>query len=410
MSITQAKIPISDLKSGMFVARLDRPWLETPYKVQGFLIKLEKDIEQLQKYCEYVYIDTEKSTHLQGDSTTAKNILTDDEQKQLLINARPRQYPNKSRFKDELKTANAEHVVLSNAIAAVMEQAAKNNRLDLPMIRKAVMPMVESVIRNPDAFSWLTMMKKRDDYAYNHSVSSSIWAAAFGRNLGLPLKKIQMVAMGALLFDVGKTKLPEKLILNPNQYNAVEHNLVKKHVDYSLEIVKSIDGISDEIIEMIATHHERNDGTGYPHGLKGSDIPIFGKMAGIIDSYDAIISDRPHASAISPHDAVKELYSWSGKDFQAELIEQFIQVVGVYPVGTLVELSDGRVGVVVAHNRARRLKPRVMLVLNKNKALYNHFDTINLLKQTEGEDGHPLNIVKTVNPGKYGIDSSQFYL
>ena len=410
MSITQAKVPISDLKSGMYVARLDRPWLETPYKVQGFLIKLEKDIEQLQKYCEYVYIDTEKSTHLQGDSATAANILTDEEQKQLLINARPRQYSNKSRFKDELKTANAEHVVLSNAIAAVMEQAAKNNRLDLPMIRKAVMPMVESVIRNPDAFSWLTMMKKRDDYAYNHSVSSSIWAAAFGRNLGLPLKKIQMVAMGALLFDVGKTKLPEKLILNPNQYNTVEHNLVKKHVDYSLEIVKSIDGISDEIIEMIATHHERNDGTGYPHGLKGSDIPIFGKMAGIIDSYDAIISDRPHASAISPHDAIKELYSWSGKGFQAELIEQFIQVVGVYPVGTLVELSDGRVGVVVAHNRARRLKPRVMLVLNKNKVLYNRFDTINLLKQTEGEDGQPLNIVKTVNPGKYGIDSGQFYL
>jgi HD-GYP domain-containing protein (c-di-GMP phosphodiesterase class II) len=410
MSITQAKIPISDLKSGMFVARLDRPWLETPYKVQGFLIKLEKDIEQLQKYCEYVYIDTEKSTHLQADSTTAENTLTDDEQKQVLINARPRQYPNKSSFEDELKTANVEHVILSNAIAAVMEQAAKNNRLDLPMIRKAVMPMVESVIRNPDAFSWLVMMKKRDDYAYNHSVSSSIWAAAFGRNLGLPLKKIQMVAMGALLFDVGKTKLPEKLILNPNQYNAVEHNLVKKHVDYSLEIVKSIDGISDEIIEMIATHHERNDGTGYPHGLKGSDIPIFGKMAGIIDSYDAIISDRPHASAISPHDAIKELYSWSGKDFQAELIEQFIQVVGVYPVGTLVELSDGRVGVVVAHNRARRLKPKVMLLLSKDKVLYNRFDTINLLKQTEGEDGQPLNIVKTVNPGKYGIDSGQFYL
>ena len=370
MSITQVKIFISDLKSGMYVARLDRPWLETPYKVQGFLIKLDKDIERLQKYCEYVYIDTEKSTHLQGDSATAVNILTDEEQKQLLINARPRQYPNKSRFEDELKTANVEHVILSNAIAAVMEQAAKNNRLDLPMIRKAVMPMVESVIRNPDAFSWLTMMKKRDDYAYNHSVSSSIWAAAFGRNLGLPLKKIQMVAMGALLFDVGKTKLPEKLILNPNQYNAVEHNLVKKHVDYSLEIVKSIDGISDEITEMIATHHERDDGTGYPHGLKGSDIPVFGKMAGIIDSYDAIISDRPHASAISPHDAVKKMYGWSGKGFQAELIEQFIQVVGVYPVGTLVELSDGRVGVVVAHNRARRLKPRVMLVLNKNKVLY----------------------------------------
>ena len=269
--------------------------------------------------------------------------------------------------------------------------------------------MVESVIRNPDAFSWLTMMKKRDDYAYNHSISSSIWAAAFGRNLGLPIKAIQLVATGALLLDIGKAKLPEKLIQNPNIYNSIEFNLVKKHVDYGVEIVKSIDGISEEIVNMVSTHHERHDGSGYPHGLNQDEIPLFGKMAGIIDSYDAIISNRPHAEAISPHDAIKKLHDWSGKDFQTELIEQFIQVVGVYPVGTVVELSDGRVGVVTAHNKIRRLRPNVMLILDKEKQQYNRFRGINLLKETEGEDGQPLSIVKTVNPSFYGIDSSQYY-
>jgi HD-GYP domain-containing protein (c-di-GMP phosphodiesterase class II) len=410
MSITEVKVSLSDLKSGMFVSRLDRPWLESPYKVQGFLIKGEEDIGRLQKYCKYVYIDTKKSSDLQENLATAAKVLSDNEQKHLLINAQPKEYPNKSGFKSELKIAYTEHAILSKAIAGVMEQVTKNNKLDLPTIRKAVMPMVESVIRNPDAFSWLTMMKRRDDYAYTHSVSSSIWAAAFGRNLGLPIKKIHTLVVGALLFDVGKTKLPEKLILNLNQYNAVEHNLIKKHVEYSLDIVKSIEGIEDDIYEMIATHHERHDGSGYPRGLKGNEIPLFGKMAGIIDCYDAIISERLHAPAMSPHDAIKNLYNWSGNEFQAELIEQFIQVVGVYPVGTLVELSDGRVGVVIAHNQVRRLKPRIMLVLNKDKALYKQFDTINLLKQTEGEDGQSLNIVKTVDPGKYGIDPNQFYL
>ena len=410
MSITQNKMPIADLKIGMYVARLDRPWLETPYKVQGFLIGGEKDIERLARYCTYVFIDTQKSKNYDGGQVTTENTLTDAEQKRLLINTEPRTYEKKSKFNDELKAAYNEHSVLSNAIAGVMEQVTKNNKLDLPAIRKSIMPMVESVIRNPDAFSWLTMMKRRDNYAYTHSVSSAIWAAVFGRSLGLPAKQIQVVSLGALLLDVGKVKLPEKLIFNPNKYNAVEFDLVKKHVGYGLEIVQSIDGIEASVVEMIATHHERHDGSGYPHGLTGNKIPLFGKIAGIIDCYDAIISDRPHASALSPHEAVKNLYSWSGKDFQSELVEQFIQVVGIYPVGSLVELTDGRIGVVVAHNKVRRLRPRVMLILNKDKVQYSQFKTINLLNETEGEDGEPLNIVKTVNPSKYSIDPSQFYL
>ena len=201
MSITQEKLPVSDLKPGMFVARLDRPWLETPYKVQGFLIKGDKDIERLQQLCEYVFIDTEKSTHLQEDSATTNSSLNDHEQKVSLISGQPREYQKKTEFRDELKTAYTDHVVLSNAIASVMERVTQNNQLDLPVIRKAVMPMVDSVIRNPDAFSWLTMMKKRDNYGYNHSVSTSIWAAAFGRNLGLPIKKIRQPYFTVTIYE-----------------------------------------------------------------------------------------------------------------------------------------------------------------------------------------------------------------
>lgn len=412
MTSNQEKVAIGDLKPGMYVARLDRPWLETPYKVQGGLIKNEKDIEGLAKYCKFVYIDIEKSRNPDNSESPAEltKTLSSEEQIQILTNNIPRQYEYKSKFRDELKTAYEEHEVLSSTIKSVLSKTANNKRLDLASVEKAVVPMVESVMRNPDAFAWLTMMKKRDDYAYNHSLSAAIWAAAFGRNLGLPIEQIQQVSMGALLFDIGKVKLPEKLISNPNLYNKTEYNLVKKHVDYSNEIVGSIDGISEDIKEMIATHHERHDGGGYPSGLSGNNIPLFGKMAGIIDCYDAIISERLHAAAISPHEAVKKLYNWSGSDFQPELIEQFIQVVGVYPVGTLVELSDGRVGVVVSHNKARRLRPRVMILLNKDKQFYSRFKTINLSKLLEGEDGQPLNIVKTVNPSYYGIDPGQFFL
>ena len=410
MPLDQDKVFAGELKKGMYVSKLDRPWLETPFKVQGFLLKSQKDIDYLAEHCEFVYIDIEQSVSHDDDSQHNVNHLSDEEQKQLLINARPRKYEEKANFKSELKIAYENHQQLCNATNDIISMASNNETIHLPTIKKAVMPMVESVIRNPDAFSWLTMMKNMDTYAYNHSVSASIWAAAFGRNLGLPIKNIQAVALGALLFDIGKAKLPEKLILNPNRFNRIEFKLIKTHVEHGLKIIKSIDGIQDEVVEMVATHHERHNGEGYPNGLKGSAIPLFGKIAGIIDCYDAITSDRHYATAISPHDAVRKLYDWSGSEFQPELVEQFIQVVGVYPVGTLVELSDGRIGVVVTHHRVRRLRPRVMMILNSRKEFYKRFDIVNLYKEELGEDGLPLNIIHSIDPKKYGIDPSLFYL
>jgi HD-GYP domain-containing protein (c-di-GMP phosphodiesterase class II) len=410
MQIRQEKVFTADLKTGMFVSRLDRPWLETPYKLQGFLIKSEKDIDRLIQYCDFVYIDVEKSRVAVHTPKVSEKTLTDEEQKELLIDAKPRQYQVQTELKEELGSAYVQHEKLTNAVKDIVEQQARGNKIEMSSIKKSILPMVDSVIRNPDAFIWLSRIRSRDDYTYSHSISSSIWAAAFGRNLGLPVKDIQAVSIGGLLFDVGKVKLPVKLINNPNKYNPVEFNLIKKHVDYSLEIVKSIKGVSDDIVNMIATHHERHDGSGYPNALKGHEIPLFGKMAGIVDLYDAITSDRPHAEAISPHDAVKQLYELRGIDFQPEVVEQFIQVVGIYPVGTLVELSDGRVGVVVSHNKVSRLRPRIMLILKKDKEFYPKFRLINLYEEKEGLDGRPLNITKTIKAGYYGIDTSQLYL
>jgi HD-GYP domain-containing protein (c-di-GMP phosphodiesterase class II) len=393
MPINQIKVRIPDLLEGMYVARLDRPWLDTPYKIQGFHIKTQQDIDKLQQYAEFVYIDVEKSKLDNGADSRQNGDLSDTEIKQKLTGIKPRIYQDISEFKSEMNTALENHKALAECVDDVMKDISNNENLKMPMLRKAVTPMVESIVRNPDAFSWLTMMKTRDNYTYNHSVSSSIWAVAFGRSLGLPKKDLLSLAVGALLFDVGKV-----------------YKLVQKHVDYSVEIVSSIEGINDDVIEMVATHHERHNGSGYPKGLSGDKIPLFGKMAGIIDCYDAMISDRVYMSAISPHDAVRKLYDWSNIDFQLELVEQFIQVVGIYPVGTIIELSDGRIGVIVAHHRVWRLRPKIMLILDSDKNPYAQFDIIDTYKIEDDEDGNPLKIIKSVDPGIYGIDPQQFYL
>jgi putative nucleotidyltransferase with HDIG domain len=291
-----------------------------------------------------------------------------------------------------------------------MRDIARNEKLNLPPLQKAVNSMVDSIIRNPNAYAWLTRMKRKDSYTYNHSVSAAVWAVAFGRHLGLPKKELQSLALGALMFDIGKMKLPDKLISNPKRYNPFEFKLIKQHVNYSIEILKQTDGIDQDVIDMVYTHHERHNGSGYPQGLSGDDIPLFGKIAGIVDCYDAIISERPFASPISPHDAVKKFYEWRDIDFQAELVEQFIQVIGVYPIGTLVELSDGRVGVIVAQNNVWRLRPQVMLLLDTNKEPLTQCGIINLYNEITDKNGKQLIIKKCVEPDLYGINPDEFFL
>jgi putative nucleotidyltransferase with HDIG domain len=411
MSIKEIKVRVPDIELGMYVTRLDRPWLETPYILQGFVVKTLDDIAELEKYCKYVYVDVTLSEVVEDKSfERQKKFSASDEEKQYLTSVKPIQYTDVTALDVELKTARDNHNTLVSFAEDIMGDIANNKKLSLPALQSAIDPMVDSITRNPDAFSWLTRMKRKDDYTYNHSVSTSIWAVAFGRHLGLPKKDLQSLAMGALLFDVGKMRLPEKLINNSNRYNQYEFKLIKQHVLHSVDIVHSISDISEDVVTMVQTHHERHNGNGYPAGLKGNTIPIFGRIAGIVDCYDAIISDRPFASAISPHNAIKKLYEWRNIDFQAELVEQFIQVVGIYPVGTVVELSDGRVGVVFAQNRVWRLRPQIMLLLDENKEAYSDFDIINLMTEIKDAAGNSLDITRSVEPGMYGIDPEQFYL
>lgn len=400
-----------DLEPGMYITRLDRPWLETPYVIQGFYIKTQEDVDELLKHCEYVYVDTELSKTIEVKSPELnRKSRSSSEEKEYLTHKKPRNYKDQSDIDEELKSARDSHGALSSMAEDIMVDISNNKKLDLPALKKAINPMVDSIIRNPDAFAWLTRMKSKDNYTYNHSVSTSVWSVAFGRHLGLPKKDLQSLAIGGLLLDVGKMKLPDKLINNTLRYNQYEFKLVKQHVGLGSEIAGSINGMNEDVIAMIETHHERHNGGGYPNGLSANNISIFGKIAGLVDCYDAIISERSYASAMSPHDAVKKLYEWRDIDFQAELVEQFIQIVGIYPVGTIVELNDGRVGVVVVQHRVWRLRPQVMLLLDSNKELYKSFDVINLYTEVNDDEGNSLDIVKSVEPGVYGIDPEQFYL
>jgi len=217
-------------------------------------------------------------------------------------------------------------------------------------------------------------------------------------------RDLRSLAMGGMLFDIGKLGLDPELLETARQLSEQEFQQVRSHVKLGLEMIQGSALVNTDVIDMISYHHERYDGSGYPKGMRGDDIPVFARMAAIVDCYDAVTSHRGYAVAIAPADAVKLLNDWKDVDFQGELVEEFIQAVGIYPAGTLVELSNGEVGVVMASDSARRLRPRILVLLDADKNELPSPRLVDLAPESRGDDGTYLEITDSLEPRAHGID------
>jgi len=404
------KIFTADLELGMYVSSLDRPWLETPFSLQGFCLESEEDIRHLQEYCQFVYVDSDKSTQ---EPTVLRRKVRNRPRRstqQLFSQRILKKYQDGSTWGEEYPRAQQAIQSLSEGIDEIFDSVANGGTLDMVKVKKSVEPMIDSISRNPDACIWLARMKQEDQYTYQHSLGASIWAVALGRQLGLPKSDLRSLAIGGLLFDVGKLQVDKELLKTDKPLTDDEFQQVRDHVKLGVEMIRGSGLMNQDVIDMITYHHERHDGSGYPERLRGDDIPVFARIAAIVDCYDAITSHRSYARAIPPSTAIKMLYEWKDIDFQAELVEEFIQAVGIYPAGTLVELSSGEVAVVVAEYRTRRLRPKVMVLLGVDKQALAEVRTVDLLTVKEAADGKPLNIVSSLEPDAYGIDMTAIQL
>lgn len=406
----EKKISIESLQPGMYISRLDRPWIETPFMFQGFTLNSDKDIEELRRHCSYVYIDVERGQDT-PDEHTARLADLDREVIELLRKPLGHQtYPLVTGLEEEQGYARESQERVQSALASVREDIQAGKRVSLSEARAAVDGMTQSIVRNPDAFIWLTRLKRKDNYAYTHAIDCSVLAANFGRHLGLPRADINELALATLLLDIGKVRLPDEMLAKPGKLTDAEFSLMKRHVQFSLELLTNCRGISKDILKTVATHHERHLGHGYPRKLAGKSIPVFGRIAAIVDCYDAITSDRPYARALSQYESVRKLYEWRDHDFQSDMVEQFIQCLGVYPTGSLVELTTGQVGIVLMQNPVRRLKPTLMLILDENKIAYNFQPRLDMVGQDRTASGEPIEILRPLEPGSYGIDPSDYYI
>ena len=276
--------------------------------------------------------------------------------------------------------------------------------INLANATQKVEPMVSSIIRNPDGCLWMTAMKPVADDINDAALRASVYSVVLGRQLGLPKNDLCSMAVGGLLFDMGKLQLDASLVNADRKLTALEMESMQRHVENSLEQVKSGGLSNPDILDFIANHHERFDGSGYPQGLQGDIIPAFGRIAGLVDCYNAMTGSRRYASSRSPAEAINQLYKLKGVHFHTDLIEEFIQAIGVYPIGALVELSTGEVAIVVSQSRSRRLRPMIALLLDADKNPTRAGGYFRLETATHTQDGRKLDIVKNLEPNAYGLD------
>jgi HD-GYP domain-containing protein (c-di-GMP phosphodiesterase class II) len=388
----EKKVSVDYLKPGMYISNLDRPWVDTDFLFQGFLIKTQGDIDKLKEYCTYVFIDVERGA-------PAEAYLTENIESGISI-----------KVEEELPKAKATYNRLTEEFNNIIDKLKSGGKLNIETIQQDLHLLVDGGLRNNDAYLLLTKLKTKDNYTYTHCLSSSIFGIIMGKQMGLRKEQLQELALGCMFFDIGKIKYPNELLVKTGPLTDEEISLIKNHVNDSIEILKNTHGIQQSVIDVALNHHERFNGTGYPAGKKGSEIPLFARIAGIVDTYDALTSLRIYHKQCSHEHAIKELYSLRDIDFQADLVEMFIQCLGIYPTGALVELNTGEVAVVLQQNMISRLKPRIMLILNRKKEFNNYFPIINLLTAGHGKNEKQLEIIKTLEPGAYGINPAEFYL
>lgn len=390
-------VPVSELRFGMYIAELDRPWTETPFRFQGFVLATEQQLETLRQYCKSVVVDAERSAAVEPARPGARYFGSTV-------------YADKASVEQELAPARAAYAYSRSLVHEALAQVRVGRTLDAERVRVAVDDVTASVLRNPNAMLLFSQLREKGEYAVSHSLDVSIYMAAFGRFLQLDEERIRFLGYLGLLQDIGKVRMPRALLEKRGGLAAEEVEQVKLHVGYSAEILAATPGLPKGLAQAALLHHERHDGSGYPNRLKGSAIGMVGAIAAIVDAFDAMTVPRPHADPLSPSMAISNLYKARGSQFEAGLVEQFIRFIGIFPVGSLVELNSGEIGVVIAQNAEQRLKPRVMVIRDAKGIELQPHKLLDLARSPKASAEEPYRILRTLEQGRVPVRSEELFM
>ncbi|MFZ5653576.1 MAG: HD-GYP domain-containing protein [Pseudomonadota bacterium] len=412
------QVPAAKVEIGMFVAELDRPWIETPFLLQGFEVRSRSQIRTLMNYCQHVYVLKEGAPRKVAQANLPRLEPPPKKNTGTLL---PRALAKRKvhakrpvlRSRPPYEAGNpvrAEHAVARRAleggrvnIKALLQSAQTGQMLDTDLAEATVASCVNTILANPEAMLWMTRIKHRNDYTAEHCLNVCVLAIAFGRHLRMEERELHLLGLCGLLHDVGKMQIPPEILDKPGRLTLEEFEIMKGHTLAGYRLLgESGERLPELALDVALNHHERPDGSGYPRGLRRDELAEFSRIIAIVDTYDAITSNRCYAPEQPSADAQKIIFQNRGGQFDEELALHFIQAIGPYPPGTLVELRNGMVGIVLAGKPRFRHLPTVLLLRDADKSPIEE-RTVELDRTDSGELSKEFLIRRTHPDGSFGL-------
>jgi HD-GYP domain-containing protein (c-di-GMP phosphodiesterase class II) len=363
------QVAVDDLTLGMFVVNLDRPWPENVPLRNRHRIASRADIELLKTYgVRFVIIDPTLSVHRESPrSTSAAEVRT--QQSPATVPEPPATAMHA--LARELEAARAVRAKAMTVMHMTFEGVRTGAPINSVAVKRTVHTLIESVLQNHDVLISLNHIQQFDTDLFTHSLNVCVLALVVGKYQGFSKMHLESLGMGALLHDVGEIRLPRNLLHKQGAFTAQERQLIQRHPQLGVALLSRADRIPEATLRIVAEHHERTDGSGYPAGLRSVDVAPMSEIVGIVDVYDAMLSQRVGRPALLPTEAVKTLYQRGLKgEFDLRWIERIVRCIGIYPVGSVVELSTGECGIVTAANPADALRPSVTILWDAARRMY----------------------------------------
>ena len=389
------KIDVKDLRVGMFVVELDKPWEESGFMFQGVEILSPSDVLAVQKECQHVWVDYDEFTLAKKSSGKGVPAATTTG------------FQNDGlSVEDEFDAAKEVHSLASETISNLFEEIRLGAEIDGGKVKQAVNGCVDSILRNPDASVWLTRIQAKHEATAQHSLNVAALSIVMAKSMGLSTREMEDVGVCGMLHDVGKTSVSAEILNKTGQLNDEERAEMQKHTRYGRDILLSSKSVMSGAADVAHSHHERIDGAGYPRRLDDDSIPLFAKIVAIAEAYDTMTITQPYRAAIAPSDALQELYKQRGTQFDEDLVIRFIDAIGIFPPGSVVEMVNGEIGIVLS-NTTDKLRPRVILILDALKEPTAQ-RIVDLSQMEVDNEGSIYQIKTTHSDGSFGIDVGDF--
>ena len=399
------KVDSAQLRVGMYIHDLDCGWMDHPFLRNRFAITSDDDIRKiLASGIRSVTIDCTRGLDV-TDAPTVAEAEAVTEAEVAAIAARPVP-PLRSTLAEELDRATVIRRQAAGLVKTVMQDARLGKAVELDQVSPVVENITASILRNASALLGLSVIKNKDDYTFLHSVSVCTLLVAFCRSRGMDAETTYQAGIGGLLHDTGKALVPDHILNKPGRLTDEEFEVVRRHPKDGYDILRRSSGIGAIPLDITLHHHERRDGTGYPDGQGEQDTSELAQMAAIVDVYDAITADRCYHKGMPAAEALRKMYEWSKFHFSPALTQEFMRCVGIYPVGTLVLLESGRLGVVVEPHETSLLTPKVNVFYSTKSQTYIKPETVDLARGVGFGGGD--RIVRHEVPEKWQVDPLRF--